>query len=321
MGLLIEGQWRDRWYDTKKTGGRFVRTEAAFRNAIEEGGRFPPEKDRYHLIVAAACPWAHRTLVVRALKGLEEAIPVSTVHPDMLAQGWEFKGDHEEPLYSKALLHELYTQAMPTYTGRVTVPVLWDKRAGTVVNNESSELIRFFDGPMARFGREDAPAAGLSLYPDALRDEIDRINARVYDTLNNGVYKCGFATTQAAYDEAVGPLFDTLDWLEGLLSERRWLAGDAFTEADVRLFTTLFRFDPVYYGHFKCSRRRLRDYPQLWSFTRAVYQLPGVAETCDLEAIRRHYYYSHESINPHRIVPTAPDIDYAEPAHRGPLAG
>ncbi len=320
MGLLIEGQWRDRWYDTSSTGGRFVRKDSAFRSAITEDGPHPPSADRYHLFVSYACPWAHRVLVVRALKGLEAALPFSYVHPDMLSEGWTFEGDAEDHLFGSTRLHEIYTRAKADYTGRVTVPVLWDTAAGTIVNNESSELIRFLDGPMARFGRDDAPMAGRSLYPEALRDEIDAINDRVYHTLNNGVYKCGFATSQEAYDESVGPLFETMAWLEALLEDRPWVAGDRFTEADVRLFTTLYRFDPVYHGHFKCSRRRLRDHPNLWEHTRAIAQLPGVAETCRLDHIHRHYHYSHDSINPHRVVPVMPDIDYDQPARRGPLA-
>ena len=319
MGLLIDGTWHDQWYDTKSSGGRFVRNDAAFRATIAPGGAHPPETGRYHLYVSYACPWAHRVLVVRALKGLEAALPYSFVHPDMLSEGWVFDDDAPDALFGATHLHAIYTRARPTYTGRVTVPVLWDTRAGTIVNNESSEIIRFLDDEMSQFGRDDAPMRRHHLYPAPLRGEIDRVNERVYRTLNNGVYKCGFATTQVAYDEAVGPLFDTLDWLEGLLAERAWLAGDRFTEADVRLFTTLVRFDPVYHGHFKCSRRRLVEYPRLWEHTRAIYQLPGVAPTCRMDHIRRHYHYSHESINPHRVVPVAPDIDYEEPASRGPL--
>jgi len=319
MGLLIDGTWHDQWYDTKSSDGRFVRKDAAFRASVEAGGAHPPVAGRYHLYVSYACPWAHRVLVVRALKGLEAALPYSFVHPDMLSEGWVFGEDAPDDLFGGRHLHAIYTRARSDYSGRVTVPVLWDKQAGTIVNNESSEIIRLLDGAMAPLGRDDAPMRHHRLYPEALRGEIDAVNDRVYHTLNNGVYKCGFATTQAAYDESVEPLFDTMDWLEGLLAGRAWLAGGRFTEADVRLFTTLYRFDPVYHSHFKCSRRRLRDYPRLWEHTRAVFQLPGVADTCRMDHIRRHYHYSHDSINPHRIVPVAPDMDYGEPASRGPL--
>ena len=319
MGLLIDGQWHDRWYDTTKSGGRFVRSTASFRDAIESDGRHPPARGRYHLYVAAACPWAHRTLLVRALKGLEDAITFSLVHPDMLEHGWTFADGHTDPLFGAHYLHQIYTRAAPDFTGRVTVPVLWDRVEGTVVNNESSEIIRLLDGPMAVFARPDAPFARHSLTPAPLQDEIDAINARVYETLNNGVYRCGFSTSQEAYEEAVEPLFDTLDWLESLLAGRPWIAGDRFTEADIRLFPTLFRFDSVYFSHFRCSRRRIVDYPHLWSYTRAIYQLPGVAETCDMGAIRRHYFYSHDSINPNRVVPVPPVLDFDAPADRGPL--
>jgi glutathionyl-hydroquinone reductase len=317
MGLLVNGEWQDRWYDTASTGGRFLRKDAAFRQT--DFGDGPPVAGRYHLIVSHACPWAHRTLIVRALKGLEDAVSVSAVHPDMLSLGWEFKEGFEDPLLGAQTLFALYQKADPHYTGRVTVPVLWDKQTQRIVNNESSEIIRLLDGPFAPLGRPDAPLAGRSLRPPALQAEIDAINGRVYETLNNGVYRCGFATSQQAYDEAVVPLFETMEWLEERLRSRPWLAGDAFTEADVRLFTTLFRFDPVYHGHFKCSLRRLVDHPQLFEHTRAIYQLPGVAALCHLDQIRRHYYYSHDSINPHRVVPVAPDLDYGAPADRGPL--
>lgn len=319
MGLLVEGVWHASGVGGGGKRGRFVRTESAFRASIAAGSPFPPEAGRYHLYVAAACPWAHRTTLVRLLKGLEAVVSVSTVDPDMLDSGWVFGESHPDPHGDRRALHEVYTDAMPTYTGKVTVPVLWDRQTGSLVNNESSEIIRFLDGPLAPLGRPDALAADWSLRPTALSDEIDAINARVYQTLNNGVYRCGFARSQEAYDEAVGPLFETLDWLETLLADRPWLVGATFTEADVRLFTTLYRFDPVYFSHFKCSLRRLQSYPNLWHHTRAIYQLPGVAETCDLDSICRHYHYSHVSLNPNRVVPLQPDIDYDEPAERGPL--
>lgn len=313
MGLLVEGKWVDRWYDTGATGGRFVRKDASFRHAVTPGGPHPPEAGRYHLYVAMACPWAHRTLVVRALKGLEDAISVSVVHPDMLGEGWVFGGDHPDHLFGESHLHRVYARAAPDYTGRVTVPILWDKVAGTIVNNESSEIIRLLDDAFAPLGRPDAPLAGHQLYPAALRAEIDAVNADVYPNLNNGVYRAGFATTQAAYDEAVGDVFACLDRLDARLAQRTWLVGETLTEADIRLFTTAVRFDAVYHFHFKCSRRPLRSYDHVWRHTRRVYQLPGVAQTVDMAAIRRHYFYSHESINPHRIVPVAPEIDFLAP--------
>ncbi len=276
MGLLADGQWVDRWYDTASTGGRFVRSESAFRAAVSPGVAHPVVAGRYHLYVAMACPWAHRTLVVRALKGLEDAVSVSTVHPDMLETGWDFQGGHVDDLFGAAHLHQVYTRADPAYTGRVTVPVLWDKAAGTIVNNESSEILRMFDGPMAPLGRPDAPLAGHALYPPALQAAIDEVNADVYPNLNNGVYRAGFATTQAAYDEAVQDVFACLDRLEARLEGRTWLVADTLTEADIRLFTTAVRFDPVYHLHFKCSRRPLRSYPNLWRHTRRLAQLPGV---------------------------------------------
>lgn len=308
MGLLVNGRWQDTWYDTASTGGRFVRKESHFRGAVsaEPGAIHPVVAGRYHLYVAMACPWAHRTLIARTLLGLERAISVSVVEPDMLENGWAFSADLSDALFGARFLHEVYTRADPTYTGRVTVPALWDKVAGTIVNNESSELLRMMNGPLRALATPDAPLAGHDLYPAALRPIIDPLNARIYETVNNGVYRAGFATTQAAYDEAVTALFDTLDLLDRQLATDKWLAGDTFTEADLRLFTTLLRFDPVYHGHFKCNVQALREYPNLWGHTRAVYQLPGVAATCDLAAIKRHYYYSHASINPSRIVPVGP---------------
>ena len=316
MGKRIEGQWHDVWYATKQTGGRFVRKDSAFRRQVsgDRDAPFCAEAGRYHLYVSHACPWAHRTLIVRQLKGLQDAIGVTAVEPDMLSKGWEFSARRPDPLHGARFLHEVYTRADPTYTGRVTVPVLWDKRTETIVNNESSEIIRMLDGPMAALQNREKPGfVGSSLYPEAHREEIDAVNADVYPHVNNGVYMAGFATTQQAYDEAVTALFAALDRLEAQLVGRRWLVGGQLTEADVRLFTTLVRFDPVYHGHFKCNVRRLRDYPRLWAHTRRVYQLPGVAQTVHIDEIKRHYYYSHESINPHRVVPAGPDIDYLAP--------
>ena len=324
MGLLIDGEWHDQWYDTKSTGGAFKRSESQFRNWITADGSagptgdsgFAAESGRYHLYVSFACPWAHRTLIFRKLKGLEEHISVSAVHPDMLGEGWTFATDDHgatgDDLFGFTHLHQIYTRADPQYSGRVTVPVLWDKARNTIVSNESAEIIRMFNSAFDGItgNQED-------FWPEALREPIEAVNSRIYSTINNGVYKCGFATSQEAYDAAVGPLFDSLDWLEDLLSQHRYLLGDRLTEADWRLFTTLLRFDPVYHGHFKCNRRMLKDYPNLWAYTRELYQWPGVAQTVNMPHITRHYYYSHDTINPHRIVPVGPDIDWTEPHRRG----
>lgn len=319
MGLLIDGRWHDQWYDTAATGGRFVRTDAQFRSFVADGSAHPPEAGRYHLYVALACPWAHRTLLVRALLGLEQAVGVGVVHSDMLDEGWVFRGDERDALYGSRAMHELYTRSEPGYSGRVTVPVLWDRAQHCIVNNESSEIIRMLYGPLARFGRPDAPLAGHDLRPASLAAEIDAVNADIYENLNNGVYRTGFATTQEAYDEAVDALFACMARVEERLSRQSWLCGDHLTEADLRLWTTAVRFDVVYHQHFKCSRARVQDHPNLWSHTRAIAQLPGVAETFDLESTRRHYYYSHETINPYRIVPVAPRLDLQAPHDRGPV--
>lgn len=326
MGQLVDGKWQDSWYDTSKTGGAFVRTTTTFRNWITpdgapgpsgEGG-FPAISGRYHLYVSLACPWAHRTLIFRALKGLEEHIGVSVVHPDMLSEGWTFATDFDgatgDGLFGLPFLRDIYLRADPTISGRVTVPVLWDRERGTIVSNESAEIIRMFNGAFDGITGNDA-----DFWPEALRAEIEAVNARIYDTVNNGVYKAGFATTQAAYDAAVGPLFDTLDWLEARLAERRFLMGERVTEADWRLFTTLIRFDTVYHGHFKCNRRRIVDYPHLWAYTRDLYQWPGVAATVRMDHITRHYHFSHDTINPHRIVPVGPVLDLMAPHGRDSL--
>lgn len=324
MGLLVEGQWHDKWYDTAATGGEFVRSGARFRNWITPDGRpgpsgtggFTAESGRYHLYVSLACPWAHRTLIFRALKGLEEHIGVSVVHPDMLAEGWEFRRDFPgatgDALYGFDYLREIYLKAEPKLSGRVTVPVLWDRSRETIVSNESAEIIRMLNSAFDRIAGN-----GDDYWPEALRDAIEAVNRRVYDTLNNGVYKAGFATTQAAYDAAVHPLFDTLDWLEDRLSRGRYLMGDVPTEADWRLFTTLIRFDAVYHTHFKCNRARIVDYPNLWGYLRELYQWPGVRQTVDLDHIARHYYFSHRTVNPHGIVPVGPRPDFDAPHGRG----
>lgn len=325
MGHLKNGIWLDEWYDTTATGGRFERKAPQFRNWITPDGApgpsgaggFRAEAGRYHLYVSLACPWAHRTLIFRSLKGLEDIIPVSVVHWYMAEHGWTFdpaEGVQPDTVNNARYMHQVYTAADPDYTGRVTVPVLWDKQQGTIVSNESSEIIRMFntafDGIGARAG---------DYYPEPLRAEIDALNDRIYHNVNNGVYKAGFATTQAAYDEAIGPLFDTLDWLETRLAGQRYLTGATITEADWRLFTTLVRFDPVYVGHFKCSIRRITDYPNLWGYLRDLYAQPGVAETVDMDHIRGHYYASHDTINPSRVIPAGPLPNFTLPHDRARL--
>ena len=322
MGMLVDGVWHDVWYDTKETKGHFMRAASQFRNWVTADGSagpsgtggFKAEAGRYHLYVALACPWAHRTLIFRKLKGLEEIISVSIVDPLMLENGWEFKnrdGGTVDHLFGAKAMWEIYTKADPHYSGRVTVPVLWDTKTGTIVNNESSEIIRMFNSAF-----DGLTASKADYYPEALRGEIDRINELVYDTVNNGVYKSGFATTQQAYDEHVGKLFETLDSLEKRLGESRYLVGTTLTEADWRLFTTLVRFDAVYVGHFKCNIRRIEDYPNLSAYLRELYQVPGVKETVNMAHIKRHYYASHKTINPTGIVPMGPALDLEQPHGR-----
>lgn len=322
MGLLVEGRWHDRWYDTADSGGRFVRAQSQWRDWVTGDGApaegrtngFKAEPGRYHLYVSLACPWAHRTLIFRALKGLKDVISVSVVHHFMGANGWTFlaeDGATGDTLYGLEFLHQIYTRADPAYSGRVTVPVLWDKREQTIVSNESSEIIRMLNSAFDEWGD-----VSLDFYPRALRGEIDEVNALVYSAVNNGVYRAGFATTQAAYEEAFGDLFSALDTLEDRLSQQRFLVGNRITEADWRLFTTLVRFDPVYVGHFKCNLRRIADYSNLSNYLRDLYSVPGVAETVNLHHIKSHYYRSHETINPTRIVPAGPELDYAAPHDR-----
>jgi putative glutathione S-transferase len=326
MGLLIDGVWHEQEPAATRAeaaAGRYERSTSAFRNWVTPDGRpgptgsdgFSAAAARYHLYVSLACPWAHRTLIMRALKGLEQIIPVSITHWLMAEQGWSFspgEGVIPDPLFNSRHLHEIYTRAEAHYTGRVTVPVLWDQHTQTIVNNESSEIIRMFNSAFDAVG-----AIPGDYYPKDLREEIDALNARIYDTVNNGVYKAGFAPTQAAYEDAVAPLFETLDWLDERLSRSRFLCDDKLTEADIRLFTTLVRFDAVYNGHFKCNIRRLIDYRNLWAYTRDVYQVPGVAATVNFTHIKRHYYQSHKRINPSGIVPVGPLLDFDAPAERG----
>lgn len=326
MGLLQDGQWVDKWYDTKSTDGRFVRKPSVFRNWVTAdgeagpsgGGGFKAEPGRYHLYVSLACPWAHRTMIFRALKGLEEMISVSVVHWFMGKDGWTFEGGDgstPDPIHNAQFMHQVYTAAQPDFSGRVTVPVLWDKHQETIVSNESAEIIRMFNSAFDAVGAKPG-----DYYPHPHRAEIDALNARIYDTVNNGVYKAGFASTQTAYEEAVIPLFETLDWLEERLSAQRYLTGAAVTEADWRLFTTLIRFDPVYVGHFKCNLRRINDYPNLSGYVRDLYQHPGIAETVDLPYIKKHYYGSHETVNPTRVVPLGPIVDFTAPHDRADLS-
>ncbi|EET46360.1 glutathione S-transferase family protein [Thalassobium sp. R2A62] len=324
MGQLVDGKWHDVWYDTKASGGKFVRSTAGFRNWITPDGSAGPTGDggfqaasgRYHLYVSYACPWAHRTLIFRELKELTSHITISAVHPDMLSDGWTFeKDDHGatgDTLYNLPFVRDIYTHAQPDISGRVTVPILWDKERETIVSNESSEIIRMFNSAF------DVITGNTQDYwPKTMRDAIEEVNTRVYSDVNNGVYKSGFATTQTAYDDAVGKLFATLDWLDTRLADQRYLMGARLTEADWRLFPTLMRFDPVYHLHFKCNAKRIIDYPNLWAYTRDLYQTPGVAATVNMNHIVRHYHYSHETINPHRIIPINPDLDFDEPHGRG----
>ena len=313
MGLLVDGQWQDQWYDTSKTGGAFQRSESRFRNHIGPHGPHPAEPGRYRLYVSLACPWAHRALIFRALKGLHAIIPVSVVHWRMGPHGWTFEpgpGVIPDPEGAE-FLHQVYTRADPAITTRVTVPILWDTHARTIVNNESADIIRMLNTAFDAIGARPG-----DYYPEPLRPEIDALNRRIYDTVNNGVYKAGFATTQAAYEAAVAPLFDTLDWLDRHLARRRYLCGDTLTEADWRLFTTLLRFDAVYVGHFKCNIRRLVDYVNLWGYARDLHAHPGIRETVDFQHIKGHYYMSHPTINPSGIVPMGPVIDWDAPPVR-----
>ena len=323
MGLLVNGQWQDKWYDTDNNQGEFKREAAQLRNWVTEDGSagqsgdagFKAEKDRYHLYVSLACPWAHRTLIFRHLKGLEDYISVSVVSPDMLEHGWTFDKDNHstgDALFDSEFMHQIYTRNKADYSGRVTVPVLWDKKTQRIVSNESAEIIRMFNSAFnALTGNE------RDFYPQLLRSEIDEVNEFVYHNINNGVYRAGFATTQEAYTEAFDDLFAALDKIEQRLTVNRYLVGETLTEADWRLFTTLIRFDSVYVGHFKCNLRTIESYPAISNYLRELYQVEGVSKTVDFYHIKRHYYFSHTMINPTQVVPKGPDIDYARPHNRG----
>ena len=323
MGHLLNGTWRDEWYDTSKTGGAFERTTAGFRNWVTPDGApgpsgaggFAAESGRYHLFVSYACPWAHRTLIFRALKGLEDHIDISVVHPDMLSDGWtfatDFPGATGDRLFGLPYLRDIYTRAVPDVSGRVTVPILWDKKTGQIASNESSEIIRMFNTTF-----DGLTGNRLDFWPEDLRAGIEAVNDRIYHGVNNGVYRAGFATTQAAYDAAVAEVFETLDWAEDHLSRHRYLMGDRVTEADWRFLPSLLRFDPVYHGHFKCNRRRIADYQNLSGYMRELYQWPGVAATVFPDHYIRHYHYSHDTINPNRIIPIGPKIDLTTPHGR-----
>jgi putative glutathione S-transferase len=322
MGLLVEGVWKDQWYDTASSGGRFVRADSKFRNWVTADGRPGPSGEggfvaapgRYHLYVSLACPWAHRTLIMRKLKKLDDAIAVSVVSPLMGGAGWTFnedEGSTGDALNGAHTLADIYRLAAPRFSGRVTVPVLWDKTRRTIVNNESAEIIRMLNSAFDAF-----TDAGADYYPAALREGVDELNAYVYRTINNGVYRAGFATTQSAYEEAFHALFDALDGLEARLGSQRYLFGAQLTEADIRLFTTLVRFDAVYFGHFKCNLRRIADYSNLSNYLRDLYQTKGFGETVDFDHIKRHYYASHRTINPTGIVPLGPALDLSAPHDR-----
>ena len=321
MGYLQDGKWVDQWYDTQKTQGRFQRTQATFRHWITRNpkDRFPAEAKRYHLYVSYACPWAHRTLIYRAIKGLENIIDVSVVDWHMGSQGWTFTPSEpnngaKDQLYHLQFAHQLYTQASPSFTGRVTVPILWDTQEHTIVSNESADIIRMFNTCF-----DDIGAVPVDYYPKEHQAAIDHWNELIYTTINNGVYRCGFATTQDAYNEAIKPLFDTLAQLDQVLAKSRFLTGHRPLEADWRLFTTLIRFDAVYHTHFKCTFKRLVDYPNLWAYARDLFQCPGVARTVHMDHICHHYYGSHPTINPTGIVPTLPDMDWYAPHNRNAI--
>ena len=326
MGLLVDGKWQNQWYDTKSTNGRFERKAPSFRNWVTADGSagpsgtggFKAEANRYHLYVSLACPWAHRTIIYRKLKGLEEMISMSVVNAYMGDEGWTFapgEGVIADPILNATNAHEIYTAAQADYTGRVTVPILWDKQTHTIVSNESPEIIRMFNSAFDEVG-----ALPGDFSPQELLAEIDELNDFIYPTINNGVYRAGFATTQEAYEEAVVEVFEALDTIETRLATRRYLTGEKITEADWRLFTTLVRFDAVYVGHFKCNLRRIVDYPNIWGYVRDLYQVPGIADTVAMDYIKAHYYGSHETINPTGVIPAGPSLDFTTQHHREKFA-
>ena len=308
MGLLIDGLWHDKWYDTKKTNGKFVRSESQFRDIISTDSKFKPEKDRYHIYVSHACPWAHRTLITLTLKNLDHIISYSSVTPIMLQNGWEFDtnaSDYTDPIFNENFLYKIYIKTKPSYSGRVTVPILFDKKEQVIVNNESSEIIRFLNSAFNNFSTESP-----DLYPSHLQDEIDEINAIVYDSINNGVYKCGFATDQKVYEASFDQLFTALDDIELRLNEASYLVNNQLTEADIRLYTTLIRFDCVYHGHFKCNKKQIKDYPALSNYLKQLYSIEAFNKTTHFHDIKSHYYESHLMINPTGIVPKGPELPY-----------
>lgn len=317
MGLLVDGKWMNQWYDTKSTGGKFIRSQAQFRHWVTADGSagpsgkagFKAESGRYHLYISLACPWASRTLIMRKLKNLEDHISLSIVHPLMLENGWTFQeasGVIADPIHQADFMHQIYTAADANYSGRVTVPVLWDKKLGTIVSNESSEIIRMFNTAF-----NDITGNTDNYYPEDLQAQIDEMNNFIYPNINNGVYRAGFATSQEAYEEAVTDVFTALDKLENHLQDTDWLVGNQITEADIRLWTTLIRFDAVYHGHFKCNLKQITDYPNLWNYTKRIYNLPGLAETVNMDHIKQHYYGSHKTINPTGVVPKGPHLDFS----------
>ncbi|WP_160063982.1 glutathione S-transferase family protein [Psychromonas sp. L1A2] len=326
MGLLVDGQWHNQWYDTKANNGKFIRSESQFRNWITADGQagptgkagFKAEAGRYHLYISLACPWAHRTLIFRELKGLQSMIDISVVNSLMAEEGWTFKpgvGVIADSVNDVLFAHQLYTLADPAYSGRVTVPILWDKQQQTIVSNESADIIRMFNSAFDGIGASEG-----DYYPEHAQDAINEVNDWIYRDINNGVYRAGFATTQAAYEDAVNTVFEALDKVELRLSTQRYLLGKQLTEADWRLFTTLIRFDAAYVGHFKCNKKRIADYPSLSNYVRDLYQHEGIASTVDIDYIKAHYYGSHDTINPTRIIPVGPEVDFMQAHDRSRLA-
>jgi putative glutathione S-transferase len=318
MNMLVDGEWRVGAYQTTNEDGEFDRQVTTFRDWVEDDpdAAFPAESGRYHLYISRACPWAHRTAMTRALKGLEDVVSLSLVEPVRIDDGWEFSSRYPDPLSDAPYLRDVYTRADPEFTGRVTVPVLWDRERETIVNNESREIMRMLDVAF-----DDLATRDVDLWPEGHREAVDRVIDDIYDPINNGVYRAGFASSQAAYDRAVQELFDALDHWESVLADQRYLVGDVLTEADLAMFATLVRFDHVYHTHFKCNRRAIHEYPNLWNYTKELYQLPGVAETVNVEHIVNHYYRSHRDVNPSGLVPAGPDVDFSAPHDRDRLPG